>query len=428
MISLNGENVVGKKPTDLLDKLVGKKGEHVKMEMMRGKERMEFELVLDIIPIPTVEAAYMVDSTMGYLKLTCFSENAAKEFKRAMQKLQNQGMKDLILDLQGNLRGDLQAAADIIDQFLDGKKMITYLDGRSIRDTFWYTWRATPEGLFQKGRLVVLVNRKSASASELLSGTVQDWDRGLIVGRRTFGKGCAQRVFHLRDASLLNLTFAHFYTPSGRCLQKLYKGKEDYWGETNRRDSTGELVNADSIRVTDTVKYYTKLRHRIVYGGGGVIPDIFVPVDTAKYWDYLDSLSDKNVVYDYIVDYVDKQLDQLEKTYPTFADFRERFEVTDEMLGQLVAAGEEKGVKKVAEFHRLVSYLKSGIKANIAKFMWDENEYHQIINEETDSFKVAVKALRDGTYEQKMGEVREAETTFAPTSRKEGEAENEKKE
>jgi len=401
IVVVDGEEVAGKGITasDVRKKLKGEKGTHVQVGVLRGREHIDFDIVRDMIPIHSVDAAYMIDSTIGYIKIARFAANTVQEFEEAVRKLQALGMQDLILDLQGNGGGYMEAAIRIADHLLDGEKLIVYTDGETARRL---EASSTPEGLFQKGKVVVLLDGTSASASEIVAGAVQDWDRGLIVGRRSFGKGLVQRQFALADGSMVRLTVSHYYTPSGRCIQKPYKG-QDYRAELYRRYISGELVNEDSIRLVDTTKYYTKSHGRLVYGGGGIMPDLFVPIDTNINYTYFNRLLAKNVINEYVMNYVDQNRDRLKQEYPTFADFRKRFKVTDVMVSQIVANGEKEGIKRDAKLlPPVVPEIKHFVKALVARDLWDMNELYQISNENNKVLNAAVKALRDGTYDRKM--------------------------
>lgn len=401
IVAIDGQNVagVGLTNTEVRKRLKGEKGTRVNVGVLRGNERFDFNIIRDKIPIHSVDAAYMIDKNIGYIKIARFAATTVEEFEEAVKKLQAQGMKDLIIDLQGNGGGYMGAAIGIADHLLDGRKLIVYTDGQATGRMDEYS---TPAGLFQNGRVAVLLDGNSASASEIVSGAVQDWDRGLIVGRRSFGKGLVQRQFPLTDGSMVRLTVSHYYTPSGRCIQKPYKGK-DYRAELYERYNSGELVNADSIQVTDSTKYYTKERHRLVYGGGGIIPDLFVPIDTGINYSYFNHLIAKNVINDFILNYVDKNRASLKKQYPQFEDFRKNFRVTEAMINEIVANGEKQGVKKDQKLLTpVIPEMKQFIKALIARDLWDMNELYMITNEDNKALNAAVKALHDGTYDKLM--------------------------
>lgn len=395
IVVVDGEEIAGKKisNTEVRKRLKGEKGTPVNVKVLRDNELMDFRIIRDKIPIYSVDASYMLDKTTGYIKISRFAATTIEEFEAAVKKLQAQGMKDMILDLQGNGGGYMGAAIGISDHLLDGNKMIVYTEGLSSGRREEYS---TPAGLFQDGRVVVLIDGNSASASEIVSGAIQDWDRGLIVGRRSFAKGLVQRQYPLTDGSMIRLTTAHYYTPSGRCIQKPYsKGEDEYRAELYNRYQSGELLSADSIVVNDSLKYFTKVKHRPVYGGGGIIPDVFVPMDTSINYLYFNRLIAKNVIGEYIVNYVDKNRDKLKAKYPDFNKFNKEFVVTDAMIDYIVKAGEKAGVKKDEKLMQpIIPSMKLQIKALIARDIWDMNEMYQILNAENDVLKKGLEALK----------------------------------
>lgn len=399
ILEVDGENIagIGISNTDVRKRLKGEKGTVVKVKVKRGNELIDFNIVRDMIPIYSVDAAYMIDKNIGYVKVARFAATTIEEFEKAVRQLQSEGMKDLIIDLQGNGGGYMGAAIGLADHLLDGRKLIVYTDSPAYGRAEEYS---TPAGLFQDGRVVVLIDGNSASASEILSGAVQDWDRGLIVGRRSFGKGLVQRQYPLADRSAIRLTISHYFTPSGRCIQKPYKGK-DYQVELYERYANGELLNADSITLTDSTKYYTKKDHRLVYGGGGIIPDVFVPIDTNLNYSYFNRLLAKGVINEFTLNYVDKNRDALKKRYPTFEMFKKNFQVTDAMVNEIVQKGEKQGVKKDEKLlSPVIPEIKLFVKSLIARDMWGVAELYKISNEQNKVLNAAIKSLRDGTYDK----------------------------
>ena len=390
------------KNTDVMKRLRGPKNTEVRVKVLRGgvPDLIEFKITRGKIPVYSLDAAYMADKTTGYIKLNRFAASSADEFREALEKLKKQGMKNLILDLQGNGGGYLNIAIDLADEFLGKDKLIVYTEGnKQPREEA----KSSARGGFEEGRLVVLVDETSASASEILSGAVQDWDRGLIVGRRSFGKGLVQRQFPLTDGSMVRLTVSHYFTPSGRCIQKPYKGK-DYQAEVFERYNSGEMFSADSIELTDSTKYYTKKDHRLVYGGGGIIPDVFVPIDTGINYSYFNRLLAKGVINEYVLNYVDKNRESLKKKYPKFEMFQKNFQVTGDMIDEIVKNGEKQGVKKDENlFTPIVPEIKLFVKSLIARDLWNMNEMYQIMNEENDMLKKGLEVLKDGTYEKILG-------------------------
>ena len=397
IVAVDGENIagIGISNTDVRKRLKGEKGSIVKVKVKRGGEIIDFNITRDMIPIYSVDASYMIDKNIGYIKIARFAATTVEEFEKAVTELKAQGMKDLIIDLQGNGGGYMGAAIGLADHLLDGEKLIVYTDSPAFGRM---GESSTPAGLFQDGRVVVLIDGNSASASEIVSGAVQDWDRGLIVGRRSFGKGLVQRQFPLTDGSMVRLTVSHYFTPSGRCIQKPYKGK-DYQAEVFERYNSGEMFSADSIELTDSTKYYTKKDHRLVYGGGGIIPDVFVPIDTGINYSYFNRLLAKGVINEYVLNYVDKNRESLKKKYPKFEMFQKNFQVTSDMIDEIVKNGEKQGVKKDEKlFTPIVPEIKLFVKSLIARDLWNMNELYRISNEENKILKAAVKALHDGTY------------------------------
>ncbi len=401
IVRVNGENIAGVKlnNTAVRKKLKGEKGTLVKVDVLRGKENMEFNIIRDKIPIHSVDAAYMVDKNIGYIRISRFSANTVEEFETAVNKLKKEGMRDMILDLQGNAGGYLGAAIGIGDNLLPDKRLIVYTEGMASGRREEY---ATNKGFFKDGRVIVLIDGNSASASEIVAGAVQDWDRGLVVGRRSFGKGLVQRQFPLTDGTMIRLTTAHYYTPSGRCIQKPYK-EGNYRSELYERYSNGELLNADSMVINDSLKYYTKLKNRVVYGGGGVIPDVFVPIDTGINYSYFNRLVGKGVIGQYVINYVDRHRAELLKKYRDFKSFRKDFEVTDAMIHEIVKEGVKAGVPEDEKLLLpVMPVMKMQIKGLMAQNLWDMNEMYIILNDDNKILQEALKTLKDGTYEKKL--------------------------
>jgi len=322
-----------------------------------------------------------------------------------LKELKAKGMKDLILDLAGNGGGYLNIAVDLADEFLDDKKMIVYTQGITSPRT---DYKATEKGDWQTGRLVVLVDEGSASASEIVSGAIQDWDRGLIVGRRTFGKGLVQRPFNLNDGSMIRLTVARYYTPTGRLIQKPYeKGFDEYSKEIIKRYNNGELTNADSIHFPDSLKYKTKISQRNVYGGGGIMPDIFVPLDTNAYTKYYKQLMQKGIIYRFNLQYLDKERDKLKSKYTSFDNFKANFQVENVMLDSLAAMAKKEKIEfSDEEKKQSEKDIKIMIKALLARDLWDNSQYFEVINPSRDEYMKAIEALRDKKlYNKKLGKL-----------------------
>ena len=380
---------------EIMSRLRGPKGSVVKLTIIRRDidEPLTFEVKRDKIPIYSLDASYMITPTIGYIRLNKFGANTIEEFQAALSKLQDQGMKDLILDLQGNGGGYLNAAIDLANEFLPQKSLIVYTEGKASKRSEFV---AKGNGNFLKGKLVVLVDEYSASASEIVSGAIQDWDRGTIVGRRTFGKGLVQRPIDLPDGSMIRLTIARYYTPSGRCIQKPYeKGEEeDYDNELVKRLEHGELMHADSIHLPDSLMFKTKRLGRTVYGGGGIMPDYFVPIDTTLYSDYHRDLVAKGVVIKTTLNYIEKNRKALTKSYRKFDDFNRKFEVSNELLDELRKEGEKSGVAfNETEYNTSLPRIKTQLKALIARDIWEMSEYYQVMNQTDNVVQQALKII-----------------------------------
>ena len=407
VLTIDGENSagVGFKNSDVMKRLRGKKGTKVEVKIARRGETepLEFSITRDKIPIYSVEASYMANPRVGYIKVSRFSATTMKEFREKLDELKAMGMQDLVLDLQGNGGGYLRTAIEMADEFLGAQKLIVYTQGRTSprEDTF-----ATSEGRFEKGRLVVLVDEGSASASEIVSGAMQDWDRAVIVGRRSFGKGLVQRPVMLPDGSAVRLTVSRYYTPSGRCIQKSYEdGLEAYQHEKSDRLVNGELTSADSIHPQDTVRFYT-MNKRVVYAGGGIMPDEFVPIDTAQSSNYFGQLVRKGVLNTFALSYVDAHRSDLSQKYAGVEQFRTNFIVDDLLLDALDAQARTEGIEKDLDgMQRSKALIALRLKALIARDLWDTSAYWQVINADNPvdrSFQRALEVLSDDTF-QRLG-------------------------
>nr|NQU89208.1 S41 family peptidase [Bacteroidota bacterium] len=399
IVKINGKGATGNKIDNqyVMDRLRGKKGTLVDVAIKRAgkKNLIDFTITRDKIPLNSIDATYMVAPDVGYIKLTRFSKTSMDEFHESILKLKGQGMEDLILDLRGNSGGYLNVAVDLSDQFLSSGKLIVYTEGlRSPKQDF----SATPLGDFEEGRVIVLINEGSASASEIVSGAVQDWDRGLVVGRRSFGKGLVQRPFPLPDGSVIRLTTARYHTPTGRCIQKPYEeGVDEYYKDFKYRLDNGELVSADSIKFPDSLRYFTP-GGRVVYGGGGIMPDVFVPIDSTRFSDYYTDLVRKGVFNNYTMTYVDKSRSELLKEYPSLDAFKKGFEISDKMYSDFLAKAKEEGVERSEDdkYYYPDAYIQIQIKALIARNLWDTNAYFEVISELDDELSQAIGLLQDG--------------------------------
>ena len=395
IIEVNDTVIAGVKMSteDVMRRLRGKRGTKVNVKIQRRgvKELLPFTITRDKIPVYSLDASYMVNDHIGYIRINRFAATTGKEFVDALHRLQKAGMKDLILDLQGNGGGYLNAAIELADQFLGRKELIVYTEGRrNPRAEF----DAKGDGDFLNGRLVVLVDEFSASASEIVTGAIQDWDRGVVVGRRTFGKGLVQRPVDLPDGSMIRLTVARYYTPSGRCIQKPYESVEEYNRDLIDRYNRGEMLSADSIHFPDSLRYKTLRLGRTVYGGGGIMPDYFVPVDTTMYTDYYLALRDKGAIVQQNLKWVDAHRAEWLKRYKDFRHFDREFEITPAMLEELKALGKTLGAEyKEEEYQVALPLIKAQLKALIARDLWDMSEYFQVINRLSASMNKAVELL-----------------------------------
>ncbi len=398
IVSVNDTAIAGVKMAreEIMRRLRGPKGTKVDLGIVRRgvAETLKFTVKRDKIPVKSVDAVYMIRPGVGYIRIGNFGATTYAEFMRGLEQLRKEGMRDLILDLQDNGGGYLQAAVQVANEFLQKNELIVYTEGRQFPRM---DYRARGNGDFREGRVFVLVNEFTASAAEIVSGAIQDHDRGTIIGRRTFGKGLVQRPVDLPDGSMIRLTIAHYYTPAGRCIQKPYtKGDiEDYALDFDKRLKHGELTNRDSIHFADSLRFYTLKERRPVYGGGGIMPDVFVPLDTLQYTKYHRQLVLKGIVINTDLRYIDNHRDQLRSLFPTFEAFRTGFQVPQALIDDVMKDGEKQGVKPEddAEMQKTLPYLKAQLKALVARDLFDMSEYFQIINEESDIVKAAIKCL-----------------------------------
>jgi len=403
IVKIEDENVAGVGITsqDVFDKLRGPKGTVVKVGIKRkgSKEILDFDIVRDKIPIFSVDATYMVNPSIGYIKVNRFAKTTMEELQASLKDLKDQGMESLILDLQGNGGGLLNTAIEMADEFLSEEKLIVYTEGRAFPrdDTF-----AHHTGLFEKGRLVVLIDEGSASASEIVSGAVQDWDRGLIVGRRSFGKGLVQRPVPLPDGSAVRLTVQKYYTPSGRCIQKPYEdGLEAYQREKYDRFEKGELFSLDSLEHPDSLKFFTNIKKRTVYGGGGISPDVFVSIDTSMSSEFFADLIRKGVINTYVLNKVDKERNSLAKQFKTAAAFNMEYEIAQSVYDDIIAEAEKEEIKYNEEqFNTSKKAIELRVKALMARNIFDNSAFYQVINELNPAYKKAIELITDGSFDK----------------------------
>jgi carboxyl-terminal processing protease len=407
IIFINNEKVTGVNisTTGVRNKLMGPKGTKVNVTVFRKgvKELLEFTIVRDKIPIYSLDAAYMLDKETGYIKLNKFSATTDKEFSTAVDSLRKQNMKNIVLDLRQNGGGYMIAATQLAEKFFSDQKLLVYLSGKK---TPRQDYKSGGNGSLAAARLVILTDEGSASASEILAGAIQDWDRGVIVGRRTFGKGLVQNGFYLTDGSMIRLTIARYYTPANRSIQRSYKeGYEKYYENFVVRYTDGELLSADSIRLPDSLKYKTLVNNRTVYGGGGIMPDMFVPLDTSYNTPYMNRLYAKGVMNSFTLDYFDKNRITLTSQYKKFEDFRTKFQFSADDVKALIAKGETEGVKYNEEqFIKSKSEILLIMKGLVASNMWQTSEYFQIINSNDTTIEKALEIISDKkTYNSILG-------------------------
>lgn len=403
IVAVNGENIagIGLKNSDVQDKLRGKKGTKVNVSILRRytKGLLDFTITRDEIPIFSVDASYMATPEIGYIKINRFAQNTDKEFQEAIDKLKKQKMKHLVIDLSGNGGGYLKTAIQLADELLDDKKLIVFTEGNKNPKQEYYT---AVKGSFEKGKVVILIDEGSASASEIVSGAIQDYDRGLIIGRRSFGKGLVQKPFTLTDGSAVRLTVARYFTPSGRCIQRPYEGgKEDYYNELTRRYEHGELMNKDSIQFPDSLKYETINSKRTVYGGGGIMPDVFVPIDTSMYSEYFGLVNRKGLFNDFTLTYMDTHREEFSKKYPSINDFKKSFDAEKELLTDFIAFAEKHDVEpNQDQINTSKVVILNRLKALIARNIWGTSSFYEIANELNNSLSKAIEEINNDTFKK----------------------------
>ena len=400
IVTVNDTAIAGVKMSkeEIMRRLRGPKGTVVMLGVVRTgiKDQLTFKVTRDKIPVHSVDATYMLRPGIGYIRIGNFGANTHQEFCDALEKLKQQGMTDLVLDLQENGGGYLQAAVNIADELLARDELIVYTEGRRVPRQEYH---AHGHGKFMQGKIVILVDEYTASAAEIVTGAVQDQDRGQVVGRRTFGKGLVQRPIDLPDGSMIRLTIAHYYTPSGRCIQKPYEkgNQKDYAMDVMNRLKKGELTNQDSIHFADSLKFQTLHKQRTVYGGGGIMPDHFVPLDTTRYTQLHRQLAAKGVIIQQNLRYVDNHRKQLKKQYADFDSFKQTFEVPQSLVDDVLAEGKKQKVepKNDEELQKTLPYLRLQLKALIARDIWDMSEYFSIMNEENPTVKKALEVIME---------------------------------
>lgn len=398
IIAINKEKVTGIKLTNtgVRTRLMGAKGTKVELTVYRRGEKdlLDFNIIRDKIPILSLDASYMLDKETGYIKLNKFGATTEKEFTDAVTILKKSNMQNLVLDLRQNGGGYMQAATLIADKFFKDQNLLVYLLGRK---TPRQDFKSSGSGSLSSARVVVLTDEGSASASEILAGALQDWDRAVILGRRTFGKGLVQNGFYLTDGSMIRLTIARYYTPTGRSIQRPYKeGYDKYMESYLKRFTDGELVSADSIHLPDSLKYKTLVNNRVVYGGGGIMPDVFVSADTSYITPYFSRLFAKNIHTAFTLEYFDKNRNTLNSQYKTFDDFKKRFQFSDDDIKVLIAKGEAEGVKfNEEQFNKSKDEMLLILKGLVATNIWQTSEYFQIVNQNDKAIEKALNVISD---------------------------------
>jgi carboxyl-terminal processing protease len=398
IIVINGEKVtgIGISTAGVQSRLKGMKGTKVNLSVFRKGEKgtLDFTIIRDKIPTNSIDAAYMLDKETGYVKLSRFAATTTTEFMNAIDSLRKNNIKNLVLDLRSNGGGYMVPATDIADKFFSDKKLLVYISGRKNPRQ---DYLSNGKGPLSDTRMAILTDEGSASASEILAGAIQDWDRGIIVGRRTFGKGLVQNGFYLTDGSMIRLTIARYYTPTGRLIQSPYnEGYDKYFENFYKRYTDGELMTADSIHFPDSLKFKTLVNKRIVYGGGGIMPDLFIPADTSNYSEYYRSLVRKGVVNSFTLEFSDKNRKKLASEFKTFDDFKNRFSFSSDQIAEFIKRAEESGVKyNDKQFQISKAEILKIMKALIASNLWRTNEYFRILNEGDAVIQKAMQVVDD---------------------------------
>ncbi len=406
IIKIDGINVAGTGITnlDVQKNLKGKKGTKVVISVKRKNVPglLDFNITRDEIPIYSIDASYMVNSKTGYIKLSRFSMTSVTEFYNAIADLKQKGLQNLILDLSGNGGGYLRIAVELADQFISGKNLLVYTEGvKNPRHNYY----SSDRGEFEKGKLIVMIDESSASASEIVAGAVQDLDRAVIVGRRSFGKGLVQQPFILMDGSLIRLTVAKYYTPTGRLIQKSYeKGFDEYAKEVADRFINPDFGDTAVSDFPDSLKYHTVFKNRIVYGGGGITPDYFVPYDTSYFSEYYRGLISKGILNQFILNYGDRNRLELAARYSTFEEYKKSFEVSGEMISELVDFATQEGLEfDHYGFNTSEPMIEILCKAYLARNLWKSSEFFEIYNEADPIYKRAIEIISETSlYDKKL--------------------------
>jgi carboxyl-terminal processing protease len=398
IITIAGEKMTGIKisTTGVRDRLMGPKGTKVNIVIYRKgvNELLDFTITRDKIPVNSIDAAYMLDKETGYIKLIRFSATSEQEFTDAITVLKKSNMKNIIIDIRNNGGGYMNAAVKIADQFFTDQRLLVYLEGRR---TPRQEFKSTVTASLGDSRVILLTDEGSASASEILAGAIQDWDRGIILGRRTFGKGLVQNAFYLTDGSMVRLTIARYYTPAGRSIQSPYnEGYDKYMENFYKRYSDGEMTSADRFQFPDSLKSKTLVNKRTVYSGGGIMPDVFVSADTSSYSDYYRELVGKGIINRFTLEYGDKNRDRLNSNYKTFEQFSRDFSFSPADIDNLKKMGEEAGIKfNESQYKISENEIESIMKGLVARDLWEMNEYYRIVNADDIVINSALKIITD---------------------------------
>ena len=395
IIKVDTVNIAGNNITnnDVIKLLKGPRGTKVNVFIKRRgtKKLLKFAIVRDEIPIYSVDAPYMIDDHIGYVKISRFAKTTYAEFIQAVAELKEKDMENLIIDLRNNGGGVLSSAISIADEILDKNQMIVYTKGRARKKTEYYS---TSKGILKGVKIAILINENSASASEILAGAIQDNDRGIILGRRSFGKGLVQEQIPWPDGSAIRLTVARYYTPSGRSIQKSYEnGLDDYNLEAYKRYEKGELLEADSVHFPDSLKYFTK-KGKVVYGGGGIMPDIFIPLDTIGGTDYLYQLRYNGIIQEFSLNYIDNRRKQMLETYHDAVQFKRQFKVSNQLFNNLIKFATESGIERnLEQIKKSKSLIEQGLKADMSRHLYGNFGFYVIVNENDKTISRAIKEI-----------------------------------
>lgn len=400
IVTIDGETATGSRINNefVMERLRGDRGTRVTVGIFRRgtREILDFTITRDRIPINSLDAAFMATSDIGYIKLNRFSRTTMNEFREALADLMKKGMQHLILDLSYNSGGFLDVAIDLADQFLERDKLIVYTEGNASPTQRFNSTRA---GNFKSGKLVIMINEGSASASEIVAGAVQDWDRGLLIGRRSFGKGLVQRPFDLPDGSAIRLTTARYMTPTGRSIQKPFDdGNDEYFRDLTARLESGELLSPENIHFPDSLRFYTKVNNRAVFGGGGIMPDFFIPLDTTRISDYYSQLLRSGAINTFSIEFANDNRAQLLQKYTSIDQYKNEFQVTPELLASLEEHAKNQGIERGEDDELIDEFMNIQLKALIARNLWDFSAFIQIRMQMDEGYLRAVEIINDDTF------------------------------